>query len=422
LRRILFHSAAFSLVDQAVVSATSFLTGIIIARACAKDQFGLYMLGFGLVNLLVSLQTALISAPYTVYSPRLSGQALRRYLGSTTLHQLVFSALVMLTLALPVTICRAMGSASAMRNMFWAIALSIAFLLLREHLRRVYFAGLRIGAALVFDVCVSLAQLSAVAALARCGALSCVTVYGAMGAVCALAASGWLWHNRHEVAFRGSRPMEDLARNWSQAKWVLAGSIVVMVMVQLPLWFLTGLDGPAATGTFSAAMSVVCLSNPFIIGIGNYLGPQISAAFALNGIEGVYSVVTKSTALLAAAMMVFCLVLFSCAHPLVVLMYGGKYAGSGVVVPVLALGFLAWASNIPMGCGLQAIERAQVNLVANLVGLVFALVPGFWLVSLYGPIGGAYGFLLGHLVSLVVRWIGFARVVKSMSRWAAANE
>jgi len=55
-----------ALTDQAVASATNFLTGVIIGRACTKEQFGLYMLGFSIVLFVMSLQTSLISTPYMV--------------------------------------------------------------------------------------------------------------------------------------------------------------------------------------------------------------------------------------------------------------------------------------------------------------------------------------------------------------------
>ena len=77
------HQGAVSLADQAVASATNFLTGVIIARACTKEELGLYMLGFSLISLMTDLQTSLITTPYMVYAPRLKGRAHALYTGST---------------------------------------------------------------------------------------------------------------------------------------------------------------------------------------------------------------------------------------------------------------------------------------------------------------------------------------------------
>ena len=49
-----------TLSDQAIVSAVNFLTGVIIARTCSKEGFGLYTLGFSIMLFVVNMQGALI--------------------------------------------------------------------------------------------------------------------------------------------------------------------------------------------------------------------------------------------------------------------------------------------------------------------------------------------------------------------------
>ncbi len=90
------HQGIVSLADQAVASVTNFVTGVIIARACSKEEFGLYMLGFSLILLMTDLQTSLITTPYMVYAPRLKGRAHALYTGSTLIHQLAFCLITML--------------------------------------------------------------------------------------------------------------------------------------------------------------------------------------------------------------------------------------------------------------------------------------------------------------------------------------
>jgi hypothetical protein len=90
-----------AIVNQALVSATNFFTGAIVARACTKETFGVYMLGFSIVLFLIGTQDSLILSPYTVYKPRLRGNDGARYAGSTLIHQFTFSALVTFVLGYP---------------------------------------------------------------------------------------------------------------------------------------------------------------------------------------------------------------------------------------------------------------------------------------------------------------------------------
>ena len=82
------HQGVLSLADQGVASITNFVTGVIIARASSKEEFGLYMLGFSLILLVTDLQTSVIATPYMVYAPRLKGRAHALYAGSTLVHQI----------------------------------------------------------------------------------------------------------------------------------------------------------------------------------------------------------------------------------------------------------------------------------------------------------------------------------------------
>ena len=418
---VLLHRGILSLMDQAVVSATSFLTGIFVARSCSKEEMGLYWLAFGLVTVLTNVQIALISSPYTVYSPRLTGDAHRRYLGSATLHQAALSILLMAGLAASALVSSLTGKQSGLGPVFWVLVTTAGFLLFREHVRRVYFASLRVWAALIFDLGISIVQLSAVGILAYFHLLSTVTAYVAMGAVCGAAAVVWLWINRSEIAIRGSQPLADFWHNWSQGKWILASNIVFSLTTQLPPWFLAWLHGTAETGTFAAAMAFVCLSNPFVMGVGNYLSPKTSRAFAIGGTRQVAPMMAKATALIGGVMLLFFLVTLSFGDQFVVLMYGAKYAGNGTTVSVLALAFLVWASVLPVGLALTTWERSDVNFVANLVGLGLALVSGFWLVGAFGPVGGAWMYLLGHLGASVARSIGFGKVMRSASELAVST-
>jgi hypothetical protein len=94
LSKLNIHKGALTFANQGVVSATSFLTSVAIGRYCSKDQFGLYMLGSSIMLFVADIQISLISTPYMIYSPRLKGDSLRLYNGSSILHQITFSVLL----------------------------------------------------------------------------------------------------------------------------------------------------------------------------------------------------------------------------------------------------------------------------------------------------------------------------------------
>lgn len=55
------NSGIITIIDQAIVSVTGFVMGIIVARTCDKTEFGLFVLGLTILTFALSLQSSVIS-------------------------------------------------------------------------------------------------------------------------------------------------------------------------------------------------------------------------------------------------------------------------------------------------------------------------------------------------------------------------
>src|SRR5438093_12540376 len=93
------HDAAVAISDQVVVSGTSFIASLIIARACTKEEFGVYSLGLTLITILLGVQQALISSPYTMLRSRHTAGDERSYTGSTLVHYGMLDVAAVLVIA-----------------------------------------------------------------------------------------------------------------------------------------------------------------------------------------------------------------------------------------------------------------------------------------------------------------------------------
>lgn len=264
----------FSLADQAVASATNFLTGVIIARACSKEQLGLYTLGFSLILLVTDFQTSLITTPYMVYAPRLKGRDHSLYTGSTLIHQLAFCFVTMFGVA-----CGAFAAAHGigprgLASILWALSVVIALIMLREHARRVSFARLKLKTALLFDTSIAVGQISGLLLLSHFGLLSASLAFWLIGLACGIAVVGWLWSDRECYDPRLNQSRADFKKNWLFGKWVLASGVVWAVSMNLYPWFLAYFHGTVSTGIWAACWGVVSVGSPALLGILNLAGPK----------------------------------------------------------------------------------------------------------------------------------------------------
>ena len=94
----------------------------------------------------------------------------------------------------------------------------------------------------------------------------------------------------------------------------------------------------------------------------------------------------------------FCLLLALTGDRLAILFFSSKYAGTGPILLLLALGVLANTVGITAGNGLWAIERPSANFAADLCVLGLTLVLAFRLVHPYGVVGVAIATLAGTVV------------------------
>jgi O-antigen/teichoic acid export membrane protein len=168
------------------------------------------------------------------------------------------------------------------------------------------------------------------------------------------------------------------------------------------------------TGVFAACWGVIALSNPLVVGIENILGPKIAHASALS-VSKLRKIVHKTTIFLSVATGLFSLLILIFGNELIVKIYGKQYAGNGVFLFVLSLSILALTTASPAAYGLWALERSDINCKINLLALCVTLTIGLWFVKFFGPLGAAFGLLLGNTSASAVRFMIFYRLIRPPS-------
>ena len=400
--------------DQAIVSATSFFTIVTLGRFCNKTELGFFALGMSIVLFLMCLQESIITLPYTVYSPRLKQEEQEFYNGSIILHQLSLSVVLIVIALSAISVAGFMKAGEhGLNKILYGVAVAMTPILLREYMRRIYIAQLRLSVVVRLDLTVSLVQVSVLLILSYIGVLTAVYACYAIGVACAVATMVWMAMYIRNCRFCFKRTADDFRRNWTFGKWVLAANVTSLVSSQLYLWFLALFHDAAATGIFAACQGVVFLSNPFLSGIRNMLGPEASNAYANNGKVNLRETLYRTGTVLGVTMGLFCVMLCLWGELLMVWLYGKQYAGYGNHVIILGLSALVSSVTVPFAYGLIAMERCDVNFKVDLISLLITVTLGVALVKWYGAIGVAYGLLLSNFVTLFVRGYMFGSCLKS---------
>jgi O-antigen/teichoic acid export membrane protein len=414
LRPMLATSAAtqggLALGDQAVVSATSFVTAVVIGRVAGPDELAAYSLGLTLVLFVTAAQDSLASTPYAVYGARMGPEARAEYAGSTLAICGAIAALAATGLGAGAALAGSDSGRAALRPVFVLLAIVVPALVLREFARRTAVAHLQMRAALALDGLVAAVQVAGVLWLASRGELAATTALAAVGLGSGAGALYWLTRWPALVRVRRTSLAAAWQRSWRLGRWVFASRVAGHLNSEvLVLWLLAWWTGSSAAGTFAACLSIAFFANPLVLGTGLFLTPKMAEAFAQGGARAVHDLVARATRLLGVALLAFVGIVAAAGALALRGLYGAQYEGLGPAVTLVALAIGIGALAICAGSGLLVLERPMLNLASSVLGLAAMVAVAPLLIGRWGVTGAAVSLLAGNLVQLVARVLLFSR-------------
>ena len=256
------------------MSGTSFCATLLVGRYANEAEFGTYALGLTLLYLAVQIQQSLIILPLTVLGPRMDDSERHGFAASALIQGGLLAAFCVVALLGSTVVVGLSASSTGFTALLATLAFSIPFVLLREFARRFEFSRLRIGQALAVDAGLSAMQLAGLGWLTVSGRLTAITAHAMLGVSCMVVGIVWFWRSRRAFSLPKARLLGDVRQHFALGKWALAGGLVSLANHYAMHWILLARLGLGATGALAACMTLVDLSNPFMLGASNFVGPR----------------------------------------------------------------------------------------------------------------------------------------------------
>ncbi len=393
-----------SIVDQAVVSGTSFLTAAIIGRLSSPGQLGLYYLGLSIVLIISGIQEQVIAGPYMVLSKHRRGGELDEYTGSMLLHHLVLTALTTGGLAVVAVICHLVGNKAILPGL-WALLGAGPLILLRDGMRRFTFAKLRMTVAIALDATVAAAQIGGLLLLGFFGYLSLWSIFSVMGGACAAACLVWYLLDPPQLRLSRKRFVSDWRHNWTFGQWTLWSYLTGGTASYVMLWILGLTIDPTATAMLGACTTIVGVTNVVMFGMSNVLTPLAAHSFAAGGPSELRRILSSAAVFLTVVIGSFCLLVLLTGDGLVVLVFGPHYHGTGAILLTLASGAVMAGLGTVAGNGLWAIGQTRPSFAADVCGMLATLIGAAVLIHPFGVLGAALAIFSGISAAAVARMI-----------------
>ena len=396
----LLQSSGLSILDQALVSGTSFVTSVILGRCAGREDLGIYYLALSVILFVRGLQEQLVSAPYMIYCGRQTVADRPRYAASALLHQCLLSLVAILGMSLVAV----MGWGPAgMQQSLLLLLCAAPLLWMREFVRQMSFAQLDVRAAIVTDATICVTQLGMLGYLAFHSELTVVSTLAVMGICCGLASVSWLASGRQKFELHWSAAWRDWWRNWTFSRWALASHVLACSSPYILPWVVAATHGERETGTLGACATLVGLSNMFLIGLANYLSPKAARAYAEQGLPELKRVLKQTALMFVVGLGTMSVCAFLAGHHVAALVYGPEFIDTRWIIGILSLSVLANSLGVTAGNGLWALERPQASFFADLCSLIVVIIATATLVPALGSVGAALAGLTGTASDALIR-------------------
>jgi O-antigen/teichoic acid export membrane protein len=406
------RDAIFGFLDQTLISATNFLIGLFFVHLASKADYGLYSLGYGIIALISSFGTALITTPMTVLLGNRERSERSQFCASMLVGQLLTHVFTISIGSISVAIGWWLNWLDSEMALF-AMGIGFASLgvLLQDFFRRFNYLILKPIRVFSLDLqyAVILFGLLLIAYLQQPEHMYfwAILAYGsAAGLAGALSLSGCDFRCFPKL----SLIRESLSEAWQLGRWALGGVIITWLQNQSYAYFLVWFSGTTSLAEANAARLFLSPASMLSTGLMNVFMPRMARLKANNDMTGAVRMGRKILALLLLATLAYAGCVLLAQRWLISWVLTGQYGSVGPYILAWAVVIVFQAARANSSALLQIFREFRAITLANACSASLVVIMTGALIHYYGALGSIAALAFGELMMALLLWRAFARV------------
>jgi O-antigen/teichoic acid export membrane protein len=376
---------SWALADQAIVSATNFLTNVMLARFMGLREFGVFALAWMSVLFVNGLQTALIVAPMMSIGPKQAESERPTYFGAVVFQEIILSVFCLILVFVAVSGASGFLHHPELRQLALPLAVAAFAYQMQDFLRRYFFATRRSRHALADDALSYLPQLPILFLLHHVGHLNSAMALWVMASTSIIGTVvGWFW--LEPIAFDRFRIREVWQRHWKVSRWLTGSALLTWTSSNFFILAAPAFYGPAAAGVLKASQNLMGMTHVWFQGLENVVPAESARRLRAGGVHEMLAYTRSTLIKWGGLTLLFAIVMAAAPAFWLRLMYGTEMSHYGYILRLYAVLYVVVFIGSPLRAGLQALEFT---------------VPIFW----------SYLAMTVLAVSLAIpmaRWLGLA--------------
>ena len=390
----------WALIDQALVSGSNFITGIILARFLGLESYGIFTLAWMVILFFNSLQLASVVQPMMSLAPKYENKERQAFYGSMCFIQLIWIGLYIGALLVALLIKEHVEFFNQLSNYFVPIFFLLVTSQLQDFFRRYLFS---IGNSQLSFTCDAISYLGRIILfialyyleyLSIVNAFVCITIANTFSVIVSLKA-------KKGIKLKHGKHIFFIKENYHFSKW-LFGSALMQWTTGNYFFVVAGVVlGPVAVGAVKACQNIIGITHILFQALENFIPGMATRSFG-EGKKSFIAFLAKLTVRggLVTGILIFFVAYFS--EQLLELFYGLEYSSYYYLLYWLGALYILTYLSMPIRTGLRTLEKNRSIFVGYLIATLFSLVTAKPLIDSFGASGVIIGSILCQCIMLVI--------------------
>jgi len=395
--------AIWTIGEQGFSSIVVFVTGILLARATTKDDFGMYVLGLSIVMIAIGFQRAIITTPYAILFRQQDEGEQNKYRYATFIFQNIF-LFINLLIFLVLIIYMFMSGLSDYTQ--FAMFLFILFVgqATLYFFKYTLISELDVKKNFVYCGLIYLTTIISLLSFYLFGDLNTNITYAVIGISAIVISIGFylLFFQASLEKINAVKLKEYFSENWKLGKWLAGSNIAFIFSSQMFPWLLFYFWDKASVAELGVILSSTRILSPAIQGFGSFLLPKLTTLVYNN--HKFTSIFRQIILMMIFVAVILVGVGYFFGETIIQLIYSSKYSGLGLLI---TLGFVSqgiFLINMPVEIALNAQKRTDIGFSSLMISVFVAFIIGLPMVWMYGTLGVMIGMISSGLIGLIYRY------------------
>jgi len=404
----------WALLDQAMVSAVNFTTGLLLVRFLGIAEFGYFTLVWMVVLFLSSIQTALITAPMMSIAPKQNTCDKASYYGDVMIKQVYFSSLSFILVIVLGNSLHYFFPAFELSDLVLPLAFVVVTVQFQDFIRRLLFSQGKAKRGFINDAVRYLGQIFLLIYIFFTSNMDTVYVLwiiSLMSAIAVVMAAGEL----KSFELRSVFPFDVARRHWVSSKWMLLSALLQWLSGNL-FFILTGaILGTVAVGALKAAQNLLAVLHIIFQGLENVVPNNASLRLHQYGFSSMVQYLKKVALISSVVTTVFALIMGISAEFWLNIVFGQHFVEYSYLVQSWAAIYVLMSLLLPLRVAYRAMEKTKNIFISYSLAALFAISSGWFLVQQFSLVGSMLGLFINYMIMAIFLAVSLKKIKNKLT-------